>query len=333
MVMPTVREKVRLSIGGVTQGAFLRGPSTDAPVALFLHGGPGLPEFPLLRRYPSLLDQDVLVCWWEQRGAGLSYHRELRSGIAEEDLIADALEVTDHLRERFGQERIHLLAHSGGSHIGIQVAARSPERFLSYVGMAQITDQLASERLAWVFMRDEYARRGDRRMVRRLDAFPVPEMTTLPPAYRGLRDQAMHRLGIGTTHQMRSVITGIFLPTLVNRDYTLRERLDLWRGKWSPSSTALWDQIVATDVTARITRLAVPVHLLHGVHDLTVSYVLAREYFDRLVAPTKGFYTFEHSAHSPFIEEPERMQRILTHDVLHGRTDLADVAWHGVAPG
>jgi hypothetical protein len=38
----------------------------------------------------------------------------------------------------------------------------------------------------------------------------------------------------------------------------------------------------------------------------------------------KGFYTFEHSAHSPLFEEPDKVQRILREDVLAGVNSLAD---------
>jgi hypothetical protein len=43
-----------------------------------------------------------------------------------------------------------------------------------------------------------------------------------------------------------------------------------------------------------------------------------------LHAPVKGFYTFERSAHCPMFEEPQRMGRILEHDVLKGGNSLAD---------
>ena len=52
----------------------------------------------------------------------------------------------------------------------------------------------------------------------RLEAAPV-----LSDAYYRLRDGAMHRLGVGTTHARRSVVTGIFLPSLQCRDYTLSD--------------------------------------------------------------------------------------------------------------
>jgi hypothetical protein len=41
-------------------------------------------------------------------------------------------------------------------------------------------------------------------------------------------------------------------------------------------------------------------------------------------SPFKGFYTFEHSAHSPMFEEPEKMQQIIREDVLQGTNNLAD---------
>jgi len=51
---------------------------------------------------------------------------------------------------------------------------------------------------------------------------------------------------------------------------------------------------------------------------------LAKEYFDKLQAPVKGFYTFSQSAHSPLFEEPEKMQQIIQEDVLTGMNMLAE---------
>ena len=69
-----------------------------------------------------------------------------------EQCIADTLAVTDYLRGRFGQDRIYLMAHSGGTFIGLQAVARSPESYRAYIGQAQMVDQLESERLAYEYM-------------------------------------------------------------------------------------------------------------------------------------------------------------------------------------
>lgn len=41
----------------------------------------------------------------------------------------------------------------------------------------------------------------------------------------------MHKAEIGTTHEMKSVVTGIFMPVMQNQEYTLGEKINIWRGK------------------------------------------------------------------------------------------------------
>ena len=85
--------------------------------------------------------------------------------------------------------------------------------------------------------------------------------------------------------------------------------------------------MVTTDLRKKVREIAAPVYFMHGIHDYTVNYALAKSYFDEIMAPVKGFYTFKSSAHSPMFEEPDRMNRILRDDVLTGRNGLADGGW------
>jgi pimeloyl-ACP methyl ester carboxylesterase len=86
----------------------------------------------------------------------------------------------------------------------------------------------------------------------------------------------------------------------------------------------LWEDMLASNLAAIVPSLDVPTYFLHGAFDHTCSYDLARDYFKQLQAPVKGFYTFEHSAHSPLFEEPVRAGRILRDDVLKAAAQLAD---------
>ena len=330
----SISEKVRVRINGIDQGMFIKGWDVGNPVLLFLHGGPGMPEYWLTQRYPTGLERHFTVVWWEQRGAGLSYRRDIPTETMNiEQFVSDTLEVTDYLRGRFDTERIYLMAHSWGSYVGIQVAAREPARFHAYIGVGQITYQIASERLSYDYMLRRFRERGATRMVRRLERFPVTLTVPLPAGYDALRDKAMHMLGVGTTRDMRSVVTGLFLPSWLFREYTPREKVDLWRGKRFSRRSGLWDQMLATDLTRLVRGLQVPAYFLHGIDDHTVSYPLARSFANQLTAPRVGFYTFQHSAHSPMFEEPERTVRILTEDVLAGAIRLADRPSHSSGTG
>ncbi len=319
----SLSEKVFVNINGVQQGMIIGSRDISQPVLLFLHGG--MPEYFLSEKYPTGLEEIFTVVWWEQRGAGLSFSPNIPPDtLTVEQLVSDTLVLTDYLRERFHQDKIYLMAHSGGSFIGIQAAARAPEKYHAYIGVAQMANQLESEKLAYDYMVEQLRQNGNTGMLRKLEAAPVTMEGGTPRAYLALRDPAMHPLGIGTMHDMKSHITGVFLRSLATRGYTLAEKLNLWRAKARSGVSPFWMEMTSTDLSQTLTEPNIPVYFLHGIYDYTCTYSVAREYFDVLKAPVKGFYTFEHSAHSPMFEEPERVQQIMREDVLKGTNALAD---------
>jgi pimeloyl-ACP methyl ester carboxylesterase len=319
----SISEKTYVDINGVQQGMFIKSKNADNPVLLYLHGG--MPDYFLNNKYPTGLEDFFTMVWWEQRGSGLSYS----SGISPEtmtlnQMISDTKEVTNYLRRRFKKEKIYLMGHSGGTFIGIQVAAQAPELYYAYLGVAQMSDQLKSERLAYEYMLKQFQKSGNIKMVRKLEEAPVTMTEGVPDEYRSFRDMAMHSLGIGTTHDMNSVISGIFFPSLACREYTMIEKKNLWLGKSRSGISILWADMMATDLTVKVPELKIPVYFFEGIYDYTVSSVLAKNYFEKIKAPVKGFYKFEKSAHSPLFEEPEKMQQILKEDVLTGLNNLSD---------
>ena len=319
----SIAEKVRVDINGVSQGMFIKSTDVTHPVLLYLHGG--LPDYFLDHQYPSGLDEQFTVVWWDQRGAGLSYSPDIPPAtMTVEQFIADTVAVTNYLRDRFGKEKIYLMGHSGGSFFGIQAAARMPQLYEAYIGVAQMADQLESERLAYDYMLERFRAEGNTPMVRKLEAAPVTTSGGVPPGYLKVRDTAMHSLGIGTMHNMSSVVSGIFLPSLQSREYTLGEKVKLWRGKFGAGVSSLWSEMITTDLATTVTELSIPVYFFHGIYDYTCSYTEARAYFEVIKAPVKGFYTFDQSAHSPIFEEPDKVRRILSTDVLAGTNRLAE---------
>ena len=284
----SISEKIHVNINGVEQGMFIKGKDINNPVLLFVHGGPGMPEYWLTQRYPTGLEDHFTVVWWEQRGAGLSYSPDIPPAtMTAEQFVADTIAVTNYLRKRFDREKIYLMAHSWGSYIGIQAAAREPDLYYAYIGVGQISHQIQSEQLAYQYALAYYKENGNTNMLRKLEAAPPTLTVPLPTAYEALRDTYMHRAGVGTTREMKSVITGIFLPSWQFREYTVGEKVNLWRGKFYSRSRnfSLWDKMQTTDLTQQVTKLEIPVYFLHGLYDYTCAYPLAKEYFEQLEAP------------------------------------------------
>jgi pimeloyl-ACP methyl ester carboxylesterase len=174
-------------------------------------------------------------------------------------------------------------------------------------------------------MLKQFQKTGDTKMVRKFEASPVTMTEEIPDSYLSLRDAAMHSLGIGTTHDMNSVITGIFLPSLACQEYTLIEKINMWHAKSHSGISILGDEMLTTDLTKKAPELKLPVYFFEGIYDYTCSYTEAKNYFEKLKAPIKGFYTFEQSAHSPLFEEPGKMKHILREDILTGSNKHADI--------
>lgn len=129
----SISERVFVETGGIRQGMFIQSANPQNHDLLFLHGGPGMPEYFMVDGYPTGLERDFTMVWGEQRGVGMSFSSDiLPDNMTVTQMIADTVEVADYLRARFGKEKIILLRHWWGSCLGIQVTAKAPGHFHFY---------------------------------------------------------------------------------------------------------------------------------------------------------------------------------------------------------
>ena len=324
----SIAEKVFVNIGGVRQGMIIKSKNANKPVLLYLHGGPAFPNYFLIDKFKPGLEDYFTVCYWEQRGGGLSYTSQVTiESMNFHQLASDAIEVTNYLRKRFGKERIYIMAHSGGTVIGLLAVQKEPQLFYAYIGMGQITNQMESEKMAYKYMLEKYTADGNQKRINELKKYPVLASDSNIRSYykSSIRDKYMHELGIGTTHKMRSVLWEIFIPSWTCKAYTMKEKINIWKSHFSfIPKTNLVNEMLETNFTTQVTALAIPVYFLSGKYDLTVNINLSKAYLNRLDAPLKGFYTFDNSGHSPLFEEPALVRKIIETDILNGKNSLAD---------
>ena len=319
----SISEKVFVEINGTQQGMFIKGKNLDNPIILFLHGG--IPVYFLTEKYPTHLEDNFTVVWWEQRNCGISYNAGSKKNTPMlEQLVDDTIVLTKYLLERFGKEKIYLMAHSGGTFIGVNVIDKAPELYHAYIGIAQMSDQFSSEKIAYEYMLNHFRETKNKKWVGSFESFSFNDQLKIPKEYLKMRDDAMHKLGIGTMRNMKNIATDLFLPSLYFSEYTLSEKFYLWYGKSKSGVHQIWEKMIQTNLAEIKNDFKIPVYFFHGTYDYTCSYELAKKYFSKINAPIKGFYTFYQSAHSPLLEEPEKMNKILVNDILNLKTELAD---------
>ncbi len=323
----SIAEKVFLKTNGTALGMILEGKDVSNPVLLFLGGGPGIPEYFLEQEYPTNLSDEFVVCYLEYRGTSLSFDSKLeKSSLSTNQYITDVVEVTRYLCSRFGQEKVYLMAHSFGTYIALNTINQYPEFYEAYIAISQMCNQHKSEYLAYDYMLDYYKKTRNKKKVKSLEQSDIKESEEVFLQYRTslLRDNSMHELGIGTTRDMHSVIQDILIPSLKCKAYTPMERLSIYRGKLFAQNSEVAKDAWNFDAFTQILKIQIPVYFLAGVNDYTCCYSLQKEYYEQLIAPSKGFYTFQKSAHSPLFEEPEKGLHIMIEDVKQKETELAD---------
>lgn len=295
-IQGSISEKKFIKIGGIKQGMFIRGEDQTKPVLLFLHGGPGTPEFAMSEAWETQerLEKEFVVCYWDQRGTGMSNTKELDSNtLTKDQVLTDTIEVTNYLRERFKQEKIYLMGHSWGAYVGIHAVEKRPELYSAYMGVGQPIHQKKGQKLAYAYLRKHASEIGDEKSLKKLANFD-PEA----PAYNLL----LEKYGVGIRHEGPSLTT-MLKHLMFFKGYTLKEKLNAVKGMALSNEKLDTEDYSNDNLLKSLPKLQVPVYGLHGKYDYQVSYQLAKEYFAEVAAPDKKFYTFNNSAHSPNFEE------------------------------
>ncbi|GAB1484898.1 alpha/beta hydrolase [Treponema sp.] len=303
-------EKVRL--GGTEQWIFARGCDERNPVLLWLDGGPGGSEIGWVRSYLEPLEKSFTVVCWDQRGTAGSWNAVAdKKSLKVEDYVSDTIELSRLLANRFGQEKIYLAGHSGGTIWGLMAAAHEPNLFAAYVGVAQQVNAIENDRIGWEMVRAGAAAEGKLKVVAKLD-----EMGPPPYGIDGGKDYlyVFSRLHRYSPHAPAAGRFDSFLM-LKAKEHTLIDNINLIRGLLA-GVEHVYPQLENLDFERDLRELGCPVFFANGRYDMTCVATITERYFTGLRAPLKKLEWFELSGHNPCYTENEKFIDFMVDTVL-----------------
>jgi len=307
----SVIEKVML--GGQEQYLIIRGVDRNKPVMLFLHGGPGSPEYSFMKEKNRGLEKDFVMVYWEQRGAGKSYSNKIpASSMNIAQFISDTRELSLLLAKRFKKDKIYIMGHSWGSLLGILTANKYPELYYAYFGIGQVCNQYKAEKIAYAWVKEQAQIQNNKHALEGLSKITMPDSTATSAEwsdYLMTERNYVSQFGGGVTHTMTNMfpLVKILLNT---KEYTVGDKINFLKGSLY-SLDHLWPEVIKCNLFQDIDSMRLPVYIFQGKYDHQTSYVVAKDFYNQLKAPHKEFFTFEHSAHSPVMEEPDKFNAII----------------------
>jgi proline iminopeptidase len=309
----SVAQLIRVNIGGHDLAMMIRGASTSNPILLYLAGGPGGSEMGAMRNHLAALEKDFLVVTWDQRGTGKSYTEiEPTATLTFDNAIADTIQVTNYLRDRFGQDKIYLLGQSYGTILGVRAVQQHPELFTAFIGTGQMVSARETDRifyadtLAWA--RDT----GNNDVVDTLTRLGPPPYSTLLDLEATLANE--HEV-YPYDHSGNSEGAGGFSANFFVPEYTLVEQIHMLGG-FLDTFNFVYPQIQDIDFRVDATRLDVPVFFVEGAHEAAGRAKPFAEWYSMLTAPAKDLAVLDTSGHRPLFEQPDDFVTYMVGTVL-----------------
>ena len=288
-------------------GVMIRGADTSLPVLLFVPGAPGGSETGAVRKHLAALEQHFVMATLDRRGGGASYPAlDPTRNVTLDGGVADIITVTEYLRRRFHQEKIYLLAHSGGSIMGALAAQRRPELFRAYIGTGQTVSLPDSDRIFYTDILAWARRTGHADVVRRLT-------DQGPPPYAGVYSYEPIMLYENEVYEQSGIGFDIDVPedTLLQKAHTLNAVLETW--------AVLYPRMQDVDLRTDVPALAVPAYFVQGAGEMRGLAVLFDQWYPALRAPVKNLFVLDGAGHRAIFEQPARFTQIMTRIIAETR--------------
>ena len=284
------REEV-IIIGGIKQYVTLQGKDTALPLLLFLHGGPGGSVLSYSEKFTGKLRDHFVVVQWDQRETGRTL--ELNASPVPLSLSVfqrDTHALIDTLLKRFNRKKLYLAGHSWGTALGFHIARKYSERLYAYIPIGPMINQLESERIVLMMMKEKAAKGGNAVMLNELEKVRIP--------FGDGEQLYYHRKWLSDFSGSRKKLSKEFV---VN---------------WSHTWLALFNDASEENLIESLPAVGCPVYFFAGRNDYQTNSSITEQYYLKLRAPKKALYWFEKSGHSIPTSEPARMQELIIGKIL-----------------
>ena len=300
----SIAELRKVELNGRQEWISIRGENKNNPILLFLAGGPGGTQMAACRYNLKGLEKNFVVVNWDLPGSGKSYYAVNQKSLTVDTYIQDGYALTKYLCYSFGKEKIYLVGESWGSALGIFLAEKHPELYHAFIGTGQMVDFVETEKLDYEKALEIAQAKNNIKLINKLKANGIPpyygsDVTWKSTEYLNYLNAYMDK-NPEIQNPGFNTFRDIFSP-----EYDIIDKINYIWGLIK-TFNHVYPQLYNTDLRKDYTKIKIPVYFFIGRNDINAPISLVEDYYKVLESPHKEIVWFEHSGHSPWINESDK---------------------------
>jgi pimeloyl-ACP methyl ester carboxylesterase len=291
-----LNEQVLIGVEDTELYAEVRGNDEDAPLILYLHGGPGSPlGVPVFRAYGGrLLEDHFVVVYLHQRGI-MKSPRVTDNGHRVQKYVEDVHYVVEHLRREFPDRELSLLGHSWGGVLAYLYLSNHQDGIHKLV---TVSTPINVESMIYgrVDMILEWARdTGNQEAIQ--DLSPLADKSVLDHAedFKILAKWSRRAYGGWARKLSRDRIDA-------SVDY--EDLIPVWLKEQEHIEQILLMELLRLDLRSTIEKIDIPLLCIVGKDDVDTPWYIVQEEI-KSYGGSVDLQIFDNSHHMPFIDEED----------------------------
>ncbi|WP_343208703.1 alpha/beta hydrolase [Anaerolentibacter hominis] len=291
-----VSELVSWELGGYKQKVLLDGKSKDAPVIIFLHGGPGSP-FPFSEgcrgMFPDITERFIMV-YWDQLGCGINNH-PIDDHFACGHFVDMTVDLIQEVKKKFPDNAVNLFGVSWGSVLALKASCRVPELLHRVLVYGQVLRELSFNKEVYAEL--EQAKMSGRQK-EKLAVIKAREEHTLDDFKQMAGWIRKYTQGYQAKDGGKLPFGSMLVSLLTSPDYSFRDLKAVMVNGYQKNKSLL-QEIMVMDLWEDLERVTIPYLIMQGSCDIVTSTKTMKQFMENTKNPYVTMQLIEHNGHIP----------------------------------
>jgi pimeloyl-ACP methyl ester carboxylesterase len=277
----------------------VRGQDITKPVLLYLHGGPGETNGPLLfQAYTGpKLEEHFVVGYLHQRNTCMSPEAPIET-LTIRHFVEDIHNIVTFLQKEFQQERIYLLGHSFGGALGYIYLLEHKDNIKKFVSAGGAFSVTPIEENGYQTVMELLIKADNKEAIEELK-------NVGPPPYKTFHEGMVWRkLGMSILEEMDEGMTKNLDMSKVMSITEIESFDPEWQKKSMVIPSTMWRELITIDIENEVKNIDIPLLLITGGKDIIVPFRILEKGYENY-GGDKEHILLEKSNHFMFIDEQD----------------------------